>query len=62
MGKAYYCDRCKKLFDERKIECYNITIAGAFDEDVEVLFCEGCKNEIETFVYGDDLKRKKKKK
>jgi len=56
MGEAYYCDRCKKLYDEAEVKSCEIVISGAFNEDLERIFCEECKGHIEGFISGDDLK------
>ena len=61
MGKAYYCDRCGKLQDESELESCEVVISGVFNEDLKVTMDIGCAREIEDFVYGDDLKKKKKK-
>lgn len=60
MGKAYYCDRCGKLRNEAELESKEVVISGIFNEDLKVLMDIGCAREIEQFVYGEDLKKKKK--
>ncbi len=61
MGKAYYCDRCEKLQDESKLESKEVIISGIFNEDLKAILDEDCARDIEDFVYGEDLKKKKKK-
>jgi len=62
MGKAYYCDRCGQLQDDAEIKAKEAKISGIFNEDLEVTLCENCARDIELYVYGDDLKNKKKRK
>ena len=60
MGKAYYCDRCGKLQDAEEFKPKEVIISGAFNEYLKVILDENCAREIEDFVYGNDLKKKKK--
>ena len=60
MGKAYYCDRCGRLQNESELESKEVIISGVFNEDLKVIMDVGCARDIEDFVYGNDLKKKKK--
>lgn len=62
MGKAVYCDRCGDLFNTSEIEVKKVRINGAFNEELVVDLCIECARNIEGYVYGDDLKKKKQKK
>jgi len=61
MGKAIYCDRCGELFNTSEVECYKIIVSMNNYDDLKVDFCQGCRNQIESFLYGDELKKQKKK-
>jgi hypothetical protein len=60
MGEAMYCDRCGKLFNTSEIEVKKVKICGVFNEDLECDLCMGCARGIEGYVYGDDLKKRRK--
>jgi len=60
MGNAVYCDRCGKLFNTSEVDVDNVTINGVFNNDLIVDLCKDCGRGIEDYVYGIDLKKKKK--
>ena len=59
MGKAMYCDRCEELFNTSEIEVSRVKLVGVFQEDLKADLCTSCCLEMEKFLYGDDLKKKK---
>lgn len=60
MGKAIYCDRCNRLMNKNIGHIRNFRIVGLWNEDMKLDFCDECRSELDEFVHGDDLKKKKK--
>lgn len=59
MGDAIYCDRCKALINRNTGNIHNFKIVELWNEDMILDFCDGCRPKLDSFVHGDDLKKKK---
>ena len=58
MGRAIYCDRCNKLFNTAEINIKKGKIVGLWNNDLIFDMCPECRDALEMFIYGDDLKQK----